>query len=113
MLLRSIVKKYSGAVLGTHIRALAVGRSGVVAFPEHIQQIAVGNLCRIEGYLHRFGMAGAAAANVLIAGVIMGSAGIADGGGDDARNLSESRLHAPETTGSEGRFLHTLVVSHG
>lgn len=96
-----------GAVLGTVVRALTVEFSGVVADgKEKHQDLAVGNLRRVEDDFHRFSVARGAGADFVVVGGASGAAGVAGSGGDDAFYVSQDGLYAPEAAAcNHGSFL--------
>src|SRR5436305_13745800 len=65
------------AILGADVIALAIELRRVVGREEDIQQIVVAELLRIEGDPDRFGVAGVAAAYLLIGGAGDRAAGVA------------------------------------
>ena len=68
----------------------------------------VADLARVEPHLDRLGVARAAPADLLVAGVRHMPAGIADSGLQHPVDLAEGRLDAPEASGGEGRALGPL-----
>ncbi len=58
-------------------------------------------------------MAGGAGTSLLVGWVFFFAAGIADAGRDDALDLVEGWLHAPETATGKGRFLETRLAVTG
>src|SRR5262245_26624189 len=63
---------------------------------ENAQDLAVGNLCRIEGDLDRFGVPGCASAYLFICGSRLVAAGIAGPDLLDTLNMLEDTLDGPE-----------------
>src|SRR5919197_4050512 len=96
------------AVLGADVVALAHALRRVVALPEHLQQLVVRALRGVVDDQHGLGVAGAAAADLLVGGVRRVAAGVADGGGDDAGRLPEEALGAPEAAEREDRRARPL-----
>src|SRR5690606_26920845 len=90
-------------VLAAAIDKLTVGVGGIHVAPEPIQQLSVADLVRIIDYLHRFGVAGGTAGDLLIGGVGLVTAGVATDGLADTVEFLEVRLGAPETSASEHR----------
>ena len=88
--------------------ALAHALGGVVALPEDAQHLLVARLGRVEHHQHGLGVAGAAAADLLVGGVGREAAGVADGGGPDALGLPELALRAPEAAHAEHGLLEAL-----
>src|SRR5579872_5346084 len=77
------VKEDYRAILRSYVRTLTVQRGWVMIFPEHSQQLLIGNLRRIEFHLDHFRVAGMVRADVLIAGLGERSSHIADGSGSN------------------------------
>src|SRR5579875_4159520 len=67
----------------------------------YLQNLAVANAPRIKGDLHRFGMAGLAGADGLVFRRRFIAAGIARNRADDAGDMLEDALHAPEAAAGE------------
>src|SRR5690606_18684503 len=117
------------AVLGADVVALAEALGGVVALPEDLEQVGVGDLLRVEDDADRLGVAGGAGADLFVGRVGGVSALVADGGGDDSAlgaQPPEGALHAPEAAHAEvgdlaaGRVgrgergaQHLVAVRHG
>src|SRR6266568_441387 len=93
------------AVLGAHVRALAVHLGRVVVLPEDVQELLVGDLGGVELDLDRLGMAAAAAADLLVGRALGGPAGVPHGGGDYPGRHPERRLNPPEATPGKQRLL--------
>src|SRR5215469_18307378 len=93
------------AVLAADIEALPVAGGRIVDPPERLEQLRVADLGRVEPHLYRLGVAGAAPADPLVAGVGNMLAGIADNGLQDPVDLAEGRLDTPEASCGEGRAL--------
>src|SRR6516225_957710 len=96
------------AVLAAEVEALAVAGGRIVDLPERLEQLRVADLGRVEPHLDRFGVAGAAPADPLIAGVGHVPAGVADSGCQHPVDLAEGRLDAPEASCGERRALGPL-----
>src|SRR5262249_22668297 len=90
------------AVLVAVVAELPILRQRIDVVPEHVEQLLIAHLGRVVHDLHRFGVAGAAARHVLVAGIGGVPAGIARGGADHALDLVEIGLYAPETAAGEG-----------
>src|SRR5262249_14471018 len=105
------VHEDGGAVLGADVQALAVLLGGIVLAPEHGQQLVVADPLGVVLHLDRLGVAGAAAADGAIVGVIDDAAGVADRRRDDAVDLHEGVLDVPETAGCEDGLLGHVVIS--
>ncbi len=89
------------AVLRALVAKLAGRVDRVDIMPEHIEQLFVADARRIVFDLQRFIVAGASRRHLLVGRIDLGAAGITGGGGEDAVDLVESRLDAPETTAGE------------
>ena len=76
---------------------------------EQVNQSGVADLVRVERHFHDFGMIGVAMADLAIAGIVGGAAGIAADRVTDAGHLQEEVLHAPEATRAEECLLHDPV----
>jgi len=90
-------------VLGAEVRSLAVEGGGIMVGEEDFEQPPIGDALRVEGDLHHLGMAGVAAAHIMVARLGEGAAGVADGGVAHPGQGAEDRLDAPEAAGTEGR----------
>ena len=66
-----------------------------------LQNLAVGDLLRIERHLHRLGVPGALGADHLVVRGFLGAAGIARDRAGDALGVLKHRLHAPEAAAGE------------
>src|ERR1043166_1347763 len=73
--------------------------------PKNLEHLVVFKLRGIKFDLHNFRVAGLVAANILVAWIFLGSAGVADRGRGNAFQFAKGFFHAPETTCSECRFL--------
>src|SRR5215472_2550074 len=85
-----------GPVLGADVVALPHALGRVVRLPEHLEQIAVGDVLGVEHHPDRLGVTGAAGADFLVRRVRREPALIPDRGRDDAWRLPELPLRAPE-----------------
>jgi hypothetical protein len=83
------------AVLRAGIVALAHALRRVVRFPEHLEEVAIGHHVGLKDHHHRLGMAGHAAAHLLIGGIGRDPSHVAHRGDPNARNLPEPSLGAP------------------
>ena len=90
-----------GAVLAADVPALAVHLGRVVQAPEPVDELAVRDLGRIEGDFDRLGVAGGAAADRLVVGLVHVPAGVADLDVGDAGRVAEVDLDAPEAARGE------------
>src|SRR5262245_45530960 len=90
------------AVLVAVVAELPILRQRIDVVPEHVEQLLIAHLGRVIHDLHRFGVAGAAARYLLVAGIGGVPAGIARGGADHALDFVEVGLYAPETAAGEG-----------
>ena len=102
------------SILRTNIRALPVERSGIVIIPEYFQQVVVAKNLRIVRYFNDFRMASGIGADVLIGGIFLASAHVADLRGFHPCQTSKGSFHAPKTacaeTGLAELRCHTLIV---
>ena len=89
------------AVLGAEIWSLAVELGGVVHLEEEIHQRGIGDLGGIKCHFHHFGVVGVAMADLLVAGIIAGTAGIAAHRLTHAGDLQEEILYAPKAARAE------------
>ena len=90
-----------GAVLGADVVALAHALGRVVLLEEDLEQVGVGDLRRVEGDQHRLGVAGLAAADLLVGRVRRGAVHVADRRRVDAVEPPEEPLGAPEAAEGE------------
>src|SRR5690606_35072765 len=89
---------------------LAVLRRRVVDLEEELQDAPVTDLLRIEDDLDALGVG----AVVAVGGVGHVAAGVADAGLDDAGQLADQLLHAPEATpGQNGSLSHVRYPPPG
>ncbi len=88
--------------------ALAVLRGRVVDLEEELEQVAVGDPLRVEDDLDRLGVG----AVVAVGRVRHVAARVSDARGDDAVELADQILHAPEAAAGEDCFLcsHVCVL---
>lgn len=70
---------------------------------ENHQNLAVGDLRRIEDHADAFGMSGVAGTDRSIIGGIRRAASITGGRGKDAASVFENGLYAPETASGKNR----------
>ena len=87
------------------VRALAIGRGGIVDGEEDVQQIAIADLFWIEGDLHHLGVACAPGANLFVGGVGDVAARVARDDVFHAPHLIEGRLQAPKAAAAQGGLL--------
>ena len=83
------------------IRSLPVGRGGIVLGPEDVEQVLVGDLCRVVLDLHHLGVVGPAGADILVARIFQRAALVTGERLMHAGDSVERSLYAPETTGAE------------
>src|SRR5262245_21797506 len=100
-LLASVMVEDRRAVLAAEIEALAVAGGRIMDPPEHLKQLCVADLGRVEPHLDRLGVAGAVPADLSVAGVRDVAAGVADSGPQHPMDLAEGRLHTPEASCGE------------
>src|SRR5438876_414047 len=74
----------AGAVLRAGIVALAHALGGIVALPERLQQVFIGDPLRVIDHYHDLVVAGLAAADLVVRRIGSMAGGIADGGDVDA-----------------------------
>ena len=104
-LLRLAAVKNDRAVLRAAVRALAVQRGGIVGVPEIAQQFLVGNFLRVKLDLDDLGVAGVAAANLMVGRIFGVPAGVAAGDGEDAGQPLKDRFRTPEAAATHrGKF---------
>ena len=96
-----VLAEDGGAVLGADVGALAVELGEIVGFEEEYGEFFVGGLVGIEGDQDGLGVSGGSGADLLIGGIGGASAGVADGGLDDAGGFLEVVFGAPEAAGGE------------
>src|SRR5215467_15346911 len=107
-LLASVMVEDRRAVLAAEIKALAVAGGRIVDPPEHLKQLRVADLGRVEPHLDRLGVAGATPADPSVAGVRDMAAGVADSGLQHSVDLAEGCLHTPEASCGECRALGSV-----
>ncbi len=103
------------AILCADVVALAVQLCRIMRAHEHIKDVSQRDHCRIEGHPDRFGMAGGAAAHLLVIGVLGRAADIAAFDIGNAHNIAEHRLCAPETSACDNGLLqstHRVLLCH-
>jgi len=100
LLLRTVVEDRR-TVLGADVVALAHALGRVVRLPEHLDQLGVGDLLRIEHDANRLRVPGPAGADLLVGRVLGEPALVAHSGGDHAGDLPERTLLAPEAAKRE------------
>src|ERR1043165_7529868 len=96
------------AVLRARIVTLAHALRRVVAFPEHLEELLVRDLLRVQDDMDDFGMVGEPAANFLVGWILRLPAGVADRRRVHAGQLPEEALRAPEAAQAEDRLLHAF-----
>src|SRR6516162_6379473 len=99
-----------GPVLGTDVVPLAHALRGVMRLPEHLEQLRVGDLARVEDDPHRLRVAGHTGAYLFVGRVGRVAALVAHRGGDHARYLPERALLTPEAAERELGDLAALGV---
>src|SRR5215831_20246896 len=104
-LLARVMVEDRRAVLAAEIEALAVAGGRIVDPPEHLKQLRVADLGRVEPHLDRLGVPGAVPADPSVARVRDVAAGVADSGLQYSVDLAEGRLHTPEASRGECRAL--------
>src|SRR3546814_2825880 len=76
------MREDGGAILGADVVPLAIELGGVVSGEEDGEDVVIGDDIGIEGQPHGFGVAGVAAADLLVAGI-----------GDSAARIEIGRAH--------------------
>src|SRR4051812_40880926 len=97
-----------GAILRPDVITLPHSLRGIVAFPEHLQQVFVADLLRIEHDEHDLRMIRRAAADLSIRRVLRVSGRVTDGCRVHTRLLPELLFGAPEATHAEDRNLRSF-----
>src|SRR4051794_34174105 len=92
------------AVAGADVVALAIPRRRVVDLEEELEDVAVGDLLRVEDDLDRLGMR----AVVAVGRVGDVAAGVSDARRDDAGALAQQVLHSPEAAARQDRLFGRL-----
>ena len=92
-----------GAVLVADVGPLAVDLRRGVDLEEEACERFVGDLRRIEGHAHRFGVSRGMAAHLLVGRAVGAAAGVTRFDREDAGLLFQQVFHAPETTAGEDR----------
>ena len=70
-----------------------------MGFPEHFEELRVGNLSRVIRYLARLGVPRCSLANFLVARICNRAAGVSGDYRLHAFDILKDRLDAPETSG--------------
>src|SRR5215467_13195075 len=107
-LLASVMVEDRRAVLAAEIQALAVAGGRIVDPPEHLKQLRVADLGRVEPHLDRLSVPGAVPTDLSVAGVRDMPAGVADSGLQHSVDLAEGRLYPPEASCGECRTLGSV-----
>ena len=76
-----------------------------MVLPEDAQELVIANQLRVKHHPHDLRVAGVASADLMVGGIGRGAARVADGGGDDAGEMEEVLLGAPEAAHAEDRDL--------
>ncbi|MNI55897.1 hypothetical protein D3C73_1108750 [compost metagenome] len=101
-LLARVIDEDRRAVLAAVIGPLAVELGRVVHHrEEHLHQLSIADLARVVVHLHRFGVAGAATADALIAGIGGTTPDVTGHRVAHPFDVLEHALHAPETPTGE------------
>ncbi len=99
-----------GAVLGTHVVALAHALGRVVRLPEHPEQVLVRHEGRVEDHPDRLGVAGPTRTDLFVGRVGRVTTRVADRGGQHPGQLPELPLGAPEAAQAELGHLRTRRI---
>src|SRR6478609_1034506 len=97
-----------GAVLGADVVALAHALGRVVDLEELLDQVGVGHLGGVEDDPDGLGVAGPAAAHLVVGRVGRAAAGVADRRRPDTGDLPVDLLRAPEAAEAEDRDLEAV-----
>src|SRR5918999_194779 len=95
-------------VLGATIIALAHTLGRIVRFPEYLEQFLIAHTLRIETHQHYFGMAGQAAADLLIDRIRCKSPGITHRCGINALQFPKRAFCTPKTAQPKHRHFHAF-----
>src|SRR4029077_16606717 len=101
------------AVLGAPVVALAHALGRIVVLPEHLEQLLVARLRRVEDHADRLGMTRATRARLLVRRVRRGATLVANRRGPHAGLLPERLLVAPEAAERELGDLETVGIRPG
>ena len=97
--------------MGADVVALTVELGRVMEGEEYLQQLAIAELVSVEGNADRLGMAGIAAADLLVGRIDGLPAGIAAFDRLHSDDIEEHRLGAPETSACEHRHFIGHLLS--
>lgn len=100
-----------GAILLAHIRSLSVHLGRIVDSEEPAYQCLVGYLRRVEGNLDRFGMAGRAGRDLLVARIIRMAARIAGDGSHDTPGVLLKASSTPQKHPAANVAFSMVIVS--
>ena len=106
--LRVIDRVNGGTVLTAAVVALPHALGRIMGFPKCPEQGLKTHYCRIIEYQHHFGVTGAAAANILIAGVCGDPTGIAHCGTEDPGQLPKQALGTPKA--AEAKYCPSQMI---
>src|SRR5260370_37107263 len=96
------------AILAADIRSVAIQGGGIVAGEKPVQDVPKGDNRRIERYLDHLGEPRCPRADLLVAGIGDGAAGITGNDFADAVPKLEARLQAPEATPASPGLFHSI-----
>ena len=96
----------AGTVLRPDVVALAVELGGVVNREEDLEESFVGNDGRVELNLHHLSVAGGAAADGVVGGVRVVTAGVGGKGRLNTVNLFVGAFNAPEASATDDHPFH-------
>jgi hypothetical protein len=107
-----IVKENNGTVLRSGKVSLPAGLCRIMQVPENVEKVVVGDTCRIKNNANRFRMAGGTGFNLLVAGILKQTTGIACNRLKNAINLPERRLNIPEASCGKACSLTPASLLH-
>src|SRR5882672_8504546 len=114
--LAGVVHEDRGPVLRADVTKLAIANGRIDVDPENLQQFLISNALGVIHDLYRFGVSRPAGRYLLVGRTSEFAAGIPGGGRDDAFELVERRLHAPEATAGKsglGERLCRIALRRG
>src|SRR5262249_10917834 len=109
LLLRGVIEDHR-AILRADVGPLPIRRGRIMAVPENVEQLLVGNTSRVVLDLDDLRVSGAITAHVAISRILQPAPRVADRRRRHARHAPERRLDAPETAGAECRLCHVLLL---
>ena len=110
-LLALVLREDRRTILSPDVVALAIELRRVVNREEDVEQIVIAQLVIVEGDPDRLGVAGIAAADLLVGGIFGASAGVAAFDLLHAHDVEENRLGAPKAPACQHRDLFGHVTA--